>query len=417
MLSKLFLLLVLVALSTLARAEDWPQFRGPTGQGHAASTRLPLEWSATKNVAWKQVLPGKGWSSPVLVQRRLYLTTAVAPGAGSADATLKLQALCLDEKNGQTLWTTTLFTPDAGTAPKGHGKNSQASPTPLIEDGRLYVHFGHLGTACLDLDGKILWKNNSIHYPPVHGNGGSPVLAGDALIFSCDGASDPFIVALHKDTGKELWRTARDTPAKKQFSFSSPLLLTEAGRQQIISPASGRVCAYDPKTGKELWHARYGEGYSVIPRPVFGHGLIFVSSGYDRAVVHAIRTGGKGDVTDTHTAWTLAKGAPNTPSLLLVGDELYMVSDGGIASCVDARTGAVHWSERVGGDYSASPLHANGRIYFQNETGTTVVVKAGKTFEKLATNDLGEKTLASPAAGDAALYLRTEKHLYKIKGS
>lgn len=417
MLSKPFLLVVLLAMSTLARAEDWPQFRGPTGQGHTASKRLPLEWSTTKNVAWKQLLPGKGWSSPVLVKGRLYLTTAVAPGEGSDEATLKLQAFCLDEKTGKTIWTTTLFTPDAGKAPKGHGKNSQASPTPLIEDARLYVHFGHLGTACLDLDGKILWKSSSIHYPPVHGNGGSPVLAGDALVFSCDGSSDPFIVALHKDTGKELWRTARDTPAKKQFSFSTPLLLTVDGQPQIISPASGRVCAYDPKSGKQLWHARYGEGYSVVPRPVFGHGLLFLSSGFDRPVVYAIRPGGTGDVTDTHVAWTLAKGAPTTPSLLLVGDELYMVSDGGIASCVDAKTGTMHWSERLGGNYSASPLHAGDRLYFQNEEGATVVVKAGKTFEKLATNDLGEKTLASHAAGDAALYIRTEKHLYKIKGN
>lgn len=400
----------LCSLSLAYAAQDWPEFRGPTGQGQVTGGRLPLEWSSSKNVAWKQAIPGKGWSSPVLRNGRLYLTTAM-PGEGSGMA---LRTLCLDAASGKEIWNVEVFGGGSNSPSKIHNKNSHASSTPLLTEDRLYVHFGHQGTACLDLGGKVLWRNTSLGYPPVHGNGGSPVLVGDALIFSCDGASDPFVVALDKDSGKQLWKTKRETDAKKKFSFSTPLVIEVNGQKQVISPGSGAVCAYDPRTGRELWRARYGEGYSVVPRPVFGHGLVFLSSGFDKPVVMAIRPDGRGDVTETHVAWTLTKGAPNTPSLLLAGDELYMVSDGGIASCVDAKTGKVHWQERVGGNYSASPIFADGRIYFQNEEGTGVVLKAGREFQKLASNALGERTLASYAAADGALFIRTEENLYKV---
>jgi outer membrane protein assembly factor BamB len=188
----------------------------------------------------------------------------------------------------------------------------------------------------------------------------------------------------------------------------------EAGKRQVISPGSGAVCAYDPKTGAELWRVRYGEGYSVVPRPVLADGMLFLASGYDRPVLHAIRTGGVGDVTDTHVAWTLAKGAPNTPSMVVVGDLLYCVSDSGIASAVEAKTGTVVWSERLGGDFSASIVYADGRLYFQNESGVGFVVKPGRTFELLSKNDLGERTLASYAVDDGALFIRTAGHLYRI---
>lgn len=406
---------IVVAISSViagaASAADWPEFRGPTGQGHAATKRLPLEWNATQNVAWKQPVPGKGWSSPSLSGGKLFLTSAVGE-----DGKRALHALCFDAQSGRELWNVTLFEQGGG-SPRIHNKNSHASPTPLVADGRVYIHFGHQGTACLDLNGKVIWKNTSLNYAPVHGNGGSPILVGDKLVFSCDGGSDPFVVALNKDTGKVTWKTPRVTPAKKTFSFSTPLLITVKGKQQIISPGSGAVCAFDPKDGRELWRARYGEGYSVIPRPVLGHGMIFIGTGYDAPIVMAIRVDGTGDVTDTHVAWTMKKGAPNTPSLLVVGEEVYMVSDGGIASCVDAKTGKVHWQERVGGNYSASPLYADGKVYFQNEEGIGVVVKAGKEFQKLASNDLGERTLASYAADDDALFIRTESHLYKIRAN
>jgi len=323
-----------------------------------------------------------------------------------------LRALCVDAGNGKILWDSEVFVHTGSTYI--HNKNSHASPTPVVEEDRLYVHFGHQGTACLDLDGKVLWRNTTLKYSPVHGSGGSPILVDDALIFSCDGASDPFVVALNKKTGEALWKTARSLNAKKKFSFSTPLLIHANGRSQVVSPSSGAVYAYDPKDGRELWRVRHAEGYSVVPCPVFGHGLLFISTAFDSPEVMAIRPDGQGDITDTHVEWTLAKGAPKTPSMLLVGDELYFVSDAGIASCVDAKTGRVHWAERVGGNYSASPLLADGRIYLQNEEGVGVVLTPGKTFHQLARNSLGERTLASYAVTDGALFIRTEAHLYRV---
>src|SRR5262245_33761775 len=401
----------LLTLLSAARGEDWTEFRGPGGQGHSTARNLPIEWSATRNIALKQSLPGQGWSSPVLYQGRIYLTTAVSEGSGSD---LSLRALCLDAAEGKIQWDTEVFKVASS---RKHNKNSRASATPLIENERLYAHFGHYGTACLDLNGKVLWRNTSLSYPPVHGNGGSPALVDDALIFSCDGESDPFVVALNKHTGKVLWKVSRKTGASKTFSFSTPLAITVKGQKQVISPGSGAVCAYDPKTGRELWRVRYGEGYSVIPRPVFGHELLFICTGFDRPTVIAVRPDGQGDVTDTHVVWTLARGAPNTPSPLLVGDELYLVSDAGIASCVDARTGKVHWQERVGGNYSASPVFADGRIYLQSEEGKGVVLKAGREFQKLAENPLNERSLASYAIGERALFVRTEDHLFRIEAA
>jgi outer membrane protein assembly factor BamB len=405
---------IALTLTGIAQAKDWPEFRGPSGQGHAGAAKLPLEWSDTKNVAWKQGIPGQGWSSPVLKDNLIYLTTATeANDVGK----LSLRTICLDAGSGRILWNVEVFGPEMSRVPRIHNKNSNASPTPLISENRIYVHFGHHGTACLGLDGKVLWRNNSLNYPPVHGNGGSPILVDDALVFSCDGGKDPFVVALDRRTGQILWKTDRKAAATKLFSFSTPLLITVSGKNQIVSPGSGAVCAYDPKTGKEIWRARYGEGYSVIPRPVFGHGLVFVATGFDRPTLMAIRPDGQGDVTGTHVAWTLTKGVPNTPSPLVVGDELYMVSDGGVASCVDARTGKVHWQERLGGNHSASPVDADGRIYFQSEEGTGMVIEAGKVFRKVAENPLGERSLASYAVGDSALFIRTEQHLYRIGGS
>lgn len=402
----------LFAASRIA-AGDWPEFRGPTGQGHSSATQLPLHWSATENVAWKTAIPGSGWSSPVLVGGKLYLTTA-APIEGSPD--LSLRALCVSAADGRILWNVEVFREEAGTAPRIHSKNGHASPTPLVYDGRLYVHFGHMGTAALDLAGKAVWRQTELKYIPIHGNGGSPALIDDLLVFSVDGDKDPYVVALDRGTGAVRWKTARVTSAARKFSFSTPFFLTNNTDHAVISPGSGAVCAYAPKDGAELWRVRYGEGYSVIPRPVFGHGLLFFATGYDRPVVYAIRPGGaaRGDLTDTHVAWTLTKGAPNTPSLLLVGDELYFVSDAGIASCVDARTGAVHWSERLGGNFSASPVFADGKLWFQNEEGIGYVVKPGKTFELFAKNDLGERTLASYAVTDGALFIRSAGSLWRI---
>ncbi|MGI9242514.1 MAG: PQQ-binding-like beta-propeller repeat protein [Verrucomicrobiales bacterium] len=398
-----------------AGAGDWPQFRGPGGEGHSEAKDLPTEWSEKKNVVWKVPLPGGGWSSPVLAEGKLFLTAAVADGDRErAKVDRGLHVLCIDSKTGKTLWDREVLKQEGSSAPGIHKKNSHASPTPVIEGGRIYVHFGHQGTACLDLDGEVLWKNRELVYAPVHGGGGSPVLADDKLIFTCDGKDQPFVAALSKQDGKLAWKFMRDTGAKKKFSFATPLVIDVDGNQQVIAPGSGGVSALDPKTGREIWFVDYGEGYSVIPRPVFGHGMVFVSSGYDRPVAMAIRVDGQGDVTKTHVVWETDRRAPNTPSMLLVGDELYMTSDGGVTTCLDAKTGDEYWSERTGGGMSASPIYADGKIYLQDEEGEGTVLAAGTDFDQLAKNRLEARTLASYAAEDGAIYIRSDRHLYRI---
>jgi outer membrane protein assembly factor BamB len=401
-----------LAAFSMAQAADWPEYRGPTAQGIVTEAALPTEWSDTKNVAWKQPIPGKGWSSPVAVDGRIYLTTAV-PVEGK-EGELSLQALCLEGATGSIKWAKEVFHEGAD-APRIHSKNSHASPTPLVRDGRLYVHFGHMGTACLDLDGNIQWRNNDIHYVPVHGNGGSPILVDDALIFSCDGTDLRCVVALDRRDGRRLWKTDRTEQPAKGFSFGTPLFITVNGRQEVVSQGSGVVGAYDPKTGEEIWRVRY-DGYSVVPRPVYGNGLLYVCTGFDAPKLLAIRPDGKGDVTNTHVVWSVSKNAPNSPSPLLLGDELFMVSDAGIASCLDAKTGTEIWHERLGGHYSASPIEADGKIYFLSEEGVGVVVKAGRKFELVGSkNPLNEKALASYGVLDGSLLIRTETNLYRIR--
>jgi outer membrane protein assembly factor BamB len=403
--------LLLALIAPIASAgPDWPEFRGPTGQGHATAKDVPVKWDATTNLRWKVALPGEGWSSPVLFADRLYLTAARLDGPVPA-----LHALCVAAADGRIIWDVEVLRAAPGATKEFHQKNSHASPTPIVRDGVVYVHFGHMGTAALDLAGKVLWRQTGLTYSPMHGNGASPALVGDVLVFSCDGKTEPFLAALDAKTGAVRWKTPRRTTAKSKFSFATPLVIEVDGVTQIVSPASGFVGGYDPQDGRELWRVRYGEGYSVIPRPVYAHGLLFVSSSFNRPVLYAINPrGAAGDATASQIVWSNPKGAPHTPSTLVVGNELYVVSDGGIASCFDARTGVLYWTERLGGDFSASPVHAEGRIYFQNEAGVGFVLKAGQTFELLAKNDLGERTLASPAVTDGALFLRSKGHLWRI---
>jgi outer membrane protein assembly factor BamB len=397
--------LSIFALSTFAA--DWPKFRGPGAQGHAVAANLPARFGPAKNLKWKVAVPGAGWSSPVVMKGRIYLTTAISRGAG-----FSLNTLCLDAATGRLVWNRPLIS--VAKPSRTHRKNSQASPTPIVDGDHIYVHFGHMGTACLDLHGKIIWKNETIKYSSVHGNGGTPVLVNGKLIFSCDGSRNPFVMALDAKLGNEIWRVNRSGNAKRKFSFSTPLVLRTAAHTQVLLPGSDMIGAYDPDTGREIWKATFS-GYSVIPRPVVGHGMVYFSSGFDRATAIALKLGGKGDVTESHAGWSLAKGAPHTPSMLLVGDELYMVSDGGIASCVEAKTGEVIWTERIGGGHSASPIYAAGKLYFSNEAGVVTVLAVGKKFIVLAKNDLGERTLASPAVADGALFIRTAGHLWRFQ--
>jgi outer membrane protein assembly factor BamB len=410
-LTAIYTIASLLLIATPSTADEWTQFRGPTGDGISTATHVPVDWSAMEHVVWKQAIPGKGWSSPVLSRGRLYLTTA---DEVSADVT-SLRALCVDAADGHVVWNVEVFQPDATAVKEHHSKNSVASPSPIVTPDRLYVHFGHLGTAALDLNGNILWRQSELTYKPRHGNGGSPVLVGDVLVFSCDAAEDPFVVALDVGNGKVRWKTPRNTTATKTFSFCTPAVIELDGATQVISPGSGFVGAYNPQDGKEIWRVGYGEGYSVVPRPVFANGLLFVATGFERPTLMAIDPkGATGDVTEKHVTWTATKGAPLTPSVLVVKDDLYTVTDNGVATCFNAQTGKVHWTKRLAGDFSASPVFADGRIYFQNEAGTTYVVKAGTEYELLATNDIEERTLASLVPADNAIFIRSESHLWRI---
>jgi len=403
--------LLLVSSASLP-AVEWNAFRGPRGDGHAAADGLPIEWNAAKNVVWKEPVPGQGWSSPVVDDGTVYITAAVPSGESSSDMSLRL--LAFSESTGQLLDSYEVFQQRGADAPKIHKKNSHASPTPIIDAGRIYVHFGHQGTACLDTKGNVIWRNQSLGYKPVHGNGGSPILVDDLLVFSCDGGEDPFVVGLDAGTGEVRWKTERTSDATRKFSFTTPTLITVDGQRQIISPGSNVVTALDPADGQEIWRVRY-DGYSVVPKPVFAHGLVFVCTGFNRPSLLAIRPDGQGDVTDTHVAWQVDRAVPHTASRLVIDDEIFMVSDGGVASCLDAKTGESHWSERVGGKYSASLLYSNGLVYLQDEEGKATIIKASKEFEVVTTNSLGERTLASYGVTGNALLMRSDKHLYRIE--
>jgi outer membrane protein assembly factor BamB len=409
---------VLLALATVvpaAHGADWPQFRGPDGQGHAPAVSLPLDWGRETNVDWQVEIPGKGWSSPVIVDGRVYLTTAVADGGDPRDngAPQSLRVLCLDARTGQTLWDVEVFRQEVT---RIHKKNSHASPTPIVDGDHVFVHFGPRGTASLTTDGRIVWRNSEIRFEPVHGGGGSPALVGRSLIFSCDGASAPFVIALDRRTGKPRWRTPRPAASGNRFAFSTPLAIEAGGRTQVVLPGAQHVASYDPETGAEIWRVAYPGGFSVVPRPVFAAGLVFVSSGFMNPELLAIRPDGEGDVTDTHVAWTESQGISRNASFLAVGGEIYVVSDNGIASCFDARTGQRHWRQRLGGAFSASPVYAGGRILFLDEDGETIVVQPGTTYRERARNGLDEQAQASAAVADGALFVRTLTRLYRIGG-
>ena len=403
-----------VAVETPDASADWPQFRGPDGQGHGIGEKLPSKWSEITNIAWKTELPGRGWSSPVIHGNNIWVTAAITEGSS-------LKLLRVNKISGKLEQEITVF--QVPTPGKVHPKNGHASPTPIIDNGRIYVHFGTHGTACLDLEGKILWKATLVYYHH-HGPAASPILVGKRLIIPCDGYDKSFydgetnsgvtdfqfVTALKADTGEVDWRT----PRKGRHSYATPLLIEVDGQQQIISPGGDRVSAYNPDNGEEIWSVRY-TGYSLIPRPVFGHGLLFICTGYDNAQLLAIRPDGKGDVTDTHVSWSYKQGIPFTPSPILVEDELYFVNDGGIGTCLDAKTGKLVWKRRFGGNFSASPILADGKLYFVAEEGTTHVVEPGTQYKRLATNKINGTTFASPAVSGSALFLRSDKSLYRIE--
>jgi outer membrane protein assembly factor BamB len=394
--TKTFLFLLFLFFS-----QDWPEFRGPTGQGHSDERGLPLVWSETKNVRWKVAIPGRGWSSPAIQRDRIWLTTATDEGKS-------LRAISVDRNTGAILQNVEVFR--LKSQGNLNSKNSQASPTPVLEGDRVYLHFGAYGTACITQSGEIVWKTRLDYDNGQHGPGGSPVIYDNLLILSCDGQDVQYVVALDKLTGKVRWKKLREG----YQAYTTPLVVRLPSGDQVISPGAFRAVSYEPRTGKEIWQVRYGDGFSNVPRPVYGDGLVFICTGFQQPSLLAVRLDGRGDVTKSHIAWTLKRGVSLTPSPLLVGDELYMVSDNGVASCIDAKTGAPYWQVRLGGNHSASPIYADGRIYFLSEEGESVVIAPGKEFKALATNQLDGPTLASMAVSNGSIFVRSQTHLYRL---
>ncbi|HEY6361695.1 MAG TPA: PQQ-binding-like beta-propeller repeat protein [Vicinamibacterales bacterium] len=399
-------LLIILLAATGVSAQEWPQFRGPTGQGHSEERGLPVQWSETSNVAWRVPVPGAGWSSPVVAGGRVWMTSAVEQARGARS----LRALAFDAETGRAVVDVEVIRIDRPGYP--HFKNGRASPTPIVTADRVYVHFGADGTAALTTSGEIVWRAQ-YRYESQHGSGGTPILYGDLLIFNCDGNyNEAFVVALDARTGKQRWRTSRRSPADQ--AYTTPLVIRVSERDQLISVGAYRAYAYDPMSGREIWRVSYDEGFSNVPRPVFGHGLVFIATGFQQPTLIAVRPDGQGDVTRTHVAWTLSRGAPFTPSPILVGDELYVINDIGILTAVDAKTGTIHYQQRLAGNYSASPVFADGRIYFQSEEGVTTVVPPGRQFGRLGVNRLEGSTLASMAIANGAIFIRSDTHLYRI---
>lgn len=393
---------ILSLFALLILAQDWPEFRGPTGQGYSEEQGLPLTWSETENVQWKTKIPGHGWSSPAIQGYRIWLTTATEEGQS-------LRAVSVDLNNGKLLQNLEVFRIKPGVPI--NEKNSYASPTPVLDGDRIYLHFGAFGTACITQSGEIVWKTRLEYDNGQHGPGGSPVMYGNSLIVSCDGRDVQYVVALDKQTGEIQWKKDR---AGHQ-AYTTPLVVRLPEGDQVISPGAFRAMSYDPLTGKEIWHVNYRDGFSNVPRPVYGDGLVYICTGFQQPSLLAVRVDGRGDVTRSHVVWTHTRGVSLTPSPLLVGEELYMVSDNGIATCLNARTGNEYWRFRIGGNHSASPIYADGRIYFLSEEGESVVIAPGRQFKILAANQLNSRTLASMAVSKGAIYIRTQTHLYCLR--
>lgn len=412
---RISLLLVLLLFPAFASAsDDWPVFRGPQGNG-VIDVELPLKWSSSENVAWQSDLPGGGWSSPVVGGNRIYLTAAIPDSATADDSDdgYMLSVLVLDVDSGKLLETIPVMEQTKERPSRIHKKNSHASPTIILSNDRIFVHFGYQGTACLSREGDVIWRNRDLYFNPTHGNGGTPVLVDNHLIFTCDGDKEPKIVALEASTGEIAWSTPRPVSAKKTFSFCTPTVIEVDGQKQVVAPGSDCVLALDPATGDTIWDVRY-DGYSVVPKPVFDRGLVFISTSFDKSKLLAIRPNGNGVVTDTHVAWRADRNVPKTPSMIAHDGLVYSISDNGVAVCWEAETGEQIYQKRVGGNYSASPLLANGRLYFTSEEGLTTVVRAGREYEKLAENEIGERTLASLAVVRQSILLRTESKLYRL---
>ena len=423
-----FLMLIVAALNGPAARADWPEFRGPRGDGSvlapgdAKPIGLPLTWSETNNVKWKTEIPHRGWSTPVIMGGQIWMTTATVEGND-------FYAICVDEKSGKILFNEHLFHSDnPESLGNGASMNCYATPSPVIEPGRVYVHFGSFGTACLDTaTGKTLWKRSDLPCRHYRGASSCPVLFENLLILTFDGADLQYLAALDKKTGETVWKTnrsviwndeneggqmVRDGDWRK--AHSTPLIGMVGGKPQLLSSGAKAAYGYDPRTGKEIWKVQYRD-WSGAPRPIFDGRLLYFVTGLNKKELWAVRPDGTGDVTDTHVVWKLNTHVAKYASPIMVDGLIYMAADESFITCADAATGQVVWTERIGGKYAASPIYADGRLYFSDQQGATIVLKPGRTLEVLANNTLPGGFMASPAVDGKAFYLRTKTHLYRIE--
>jgi len=426
--SLTLLVVVLLALDRQAARADWPEFRGPWGDGHVSApgdnkaAGLPLHWSETNNVKSKTAIPYKGWSTTVVLGGQVWITTATEDGHD-------FFAIGVDAETGKVRFNERVFHTD-NPEPLGNGAsmNSYATPSSVIEPGRVYVHFGSFGTACLDTGtGQVLWKRDDLRCRHYRGPSSSLVSYENLVILTMDGADLQYHVGLDKQTGKTVWKTdrsvawndenvpgqmAKDGDMRK--AHSTPLIVTAAGKPQMLSAGAKAAYGYEPGTGRELWRVQYPD-YSTAPRPLFDGRLAYFVTGLTKTELWAVKIDGQGDVTETNVVWKLKTHTGKYASPLLVDGLIYTAAEESFVTCIEAATGQVVWTERIGGKYAASPIYTNGRLYFFSQEGATTVLKPGRRFEALATNTLASGFMASPAASGKAFFLRTKTDLYRIE--
>jgi outer membrane protein assembly factor BamB len=427
---RIVVLLALLFFAAPTVHADWPEFRGPAGDGHATASGLPLNWSETENVRWKTPIPHRGWSTPVIMGGQIWLTTATEDGHD-------FFAICVDADTGAIRHNKLLFHSEKP-EPLGNNVNCYASPSPAIEPGRVYVHFGSYGTACIDTaTGETIWSRDDLPCRHWRGPSSSVVLFENLVILTLDGVDLQYLVALDKKTGDTVWKTDRDVQWNDENTdglnarfaelakigdfrkaHSTPLVVNGSdGRPQLVSGGAKAAFAYDPRNGQEIWRVNYDD-WSVAPRPLYRDGTAFLITGLMHPELWAIRTDGAGNLTDTdNVKWKVKKSVAKTASPILVDGLIYMAGDEGVVTCTDATTGENVWSKRIGGKFAASPIYGDGRIYFCDQDGVTTVLKPGRNYEVLATNNLDSGLMASPAADGRALYLRTRTHLYRIESA
>ena len=423
-------LLTLTVTLCLAHADEapWNQFRGPNGDGKATAN-LPIKFSETENVRWKVAIPDDGWSSPVVWGNEIWLTTG-------SDEKRELRAISVDLDTGEILKNVKVFdmieTPKVEAyAYEASDLNSPATPTSVVEQGRIYVHFGSQGIACLNTGtGEKMWQRRDLHcYQPVR-QGSSPIVDENALYVAYDGIDKQFFVALDKESGQTLWKTDRNVEADPELAaryatsgkagdnkkaFATAKLIDVNGQTQVVAPAAEAAMAYDPTTGEELWRVRYVGGFNVTSLPLYAHGMIYMFTSGGTNHLLAVRPDGSGDVTDSHIVWTTTRGTPQIPSPVIVDDLMFLVTDSGVARCLDARNGEQIWQKRLGGEYWASPLYAGGQLYFTNKDGKTKVLAASRKAPKIVSNQLDGSFVASPAVVGNSLIMRSTTHLYRIE--